>query len=175
MGAAAREGDDDQERCRRSRSAEEVDGEPAGAHDVGECEHAGGDDERAEAEPGDDRQAAKLLSRLRRNSLALFERPVAELRGHEQPCGDDGRRRIEVRVVHGELDAVDPAEQQQREWKQPRPSEDERGNESQEREGRRPEADAYDDVTRARERVRCEPERARERADPRGYARARRA
>ncbi len=121
------------------------------------------------AKQRDEADPAHGFTRVRRRRLALLEAPVPELGRYEQPGGEERGSAVEPRVVHRELGRVQASEQEERGGKQHRPAEHQRGDEGQERDH----GDARPGLDQgiflgARERQRCERDRAGDGSSARG-------
>lgn len=162
MNVRAREHCDRHEHERCGGGTCEVRSEAVRVHRVGEHEQHLRDESTANPEQRNVRDATERLATLGRDPHALLERPVAELRGHDEPGGEDGRRPVELRVVDAELRRVERSEQRERHRDERRPAEYQRREEREEGRDREPRAGDPDVLAPARERERGERDRARQ-------------
>ncbi len=161
--------DDEQQSRTRGHGAGEIDEEPSRSHAFDEHEEQACDEEGEESKRRDERHPAKILARLGPRRVAFLERPVSELRGHEEPGGGERCCTVERRVVDGELRRVHAPEHDECGGKERRPPEYERAHEEEHGERRDPETDVDESVlVGARERQRGERDRGDDSSAPCG-------
>ena len=104
-GASARGSEHREQHGSGRHRAEDVDREPARADDVHEHEQHDGDDRGGDAEERDEREPEGAVAGFAFHVLALLERPVCELGGHQHSGGDEHGGEVERGVVHREMGA----------------------------------------------------------------------
>jgi len=157
---------DDEQHCTCRNGSEQVDGQSARAHAVGENQKQRAGDQSSKREECDERRAAEALSRIVLYRIALLERPVPELGGYKEPRCEKWRRAVERRVVESELRPVQATQQEERRGEKGRPAENERGHEGEKGESGDAVADLDERIfVRARKRQRAQCNRARDGSD----------